>query len=156
MKHPFLRTTGVVLCILLIAASALCICSCDTKTTTPTPSAPDEGVAAEIGEFENGETLGEGEHFFHFTVIDKDGSSRDCFVRTDQSTVGAALKELNLIEGEGEGDLFYVTKVLGIEANYEKDSSYWAFYSNGEYLFTGVDATPIADGEEYTLKFEVF
>ena len=38
--------------------------------------------------------------------------------------------------------------------DYDTDGAYWAFYINGEYAMTGVDATSIEAGASYTLKAE--
>ena len=48
----------------------------------------------------------------------------------------------------------YVKKVNGITADYDVDQTYWAFYINGEYGMTGVDATDIEAGATYTFKVE--
>ena len=37
---------------------------------------------------------------------------------------------------------------------YDADGVYWAFYVNGEYAVSGVDSTPIAEGESYSFKVE--
>ena len=44
--------------------------------------------------------------------------------------------------------------VNGITADYDTDGVYWAFYVNGEYASTGVDSTPITQGDAYSLKVE--
>ena len=68
--------------------------------------------------------------------------------------VGDALTELNLISGD-EGDYgLYVKTVNGITADYDTDGSYWAFYVNNEYAQTGVDLTPITEGDYYSFKIE--
>ena len=54
---------------------------------------------------------------------------------------------------EGEYGL-YVKTVNGITADYDKDGAYWAFYVNGEYASSGVDSTPIAEGESYCFRVE--
>ena len=65
-------------------------------------------------------------------VVDADGNETNFVVSTDKETVGDALLELNLIEGE-EGDYgLYVKTVNGITADYDTDGTYWAFYVNGE------------------------
>lgn len=74
-------------------------------------------------------------------------------VHTDKDTVGAALLEHELIDGdEGEYGM-YVKKVNGILADYDVDKSYWAFYINGEYAMTGIDATDIDAGALYQLAY---
>lgn len=44
--------------------------------------------------------------------------------------------------------------VNGMTADYDKDGVYWAFYIDGEYAMTGVDATNITDGAQYTFRME--
>ena len=48
----------------------------------------------------------------------------------------------------------YVKKVNGILADYNIDKTYWAFYINGEYAFSGVDTTPVENGATYSFKVE--
>lgn len=74
-------------------------------------------------------------------------------VNTEKETVGEALLEHKLISGE-QGDFgLYIKKVNGILADYDVDKSYWAFYINGEYATSGVDTTPIVEGESYSLEY---
>lgn len=98
--------------------------------------------------------LGEGAQQFIFNVTDKDGNEANFEIHTDKETVGAALLDLGLIAGE-EGDYgLYVKTVNGITADYDIDQTYWAFYINGEYAMTGVDATPVEAGASYSFKVE--
>ncbi|MBR2454232.1 MAG: DUF4430 domain-containing protein [Clostridia bacterium] len=74
-------------------------------------------------------------------------------VHTDKDTVGAALIEHGLIAGdEGQFGL-YVKYVNGMLADYDIDQTYWSFYINGEMAMTGVDGTPITEGETYQLVY---
>ncbi len=75
-------------------------------------------------------------------------------VHTDAETLGEALLENNLIEGEDSQYGLYIKKVNGILADYDRDGSYWGFYQNGEYMMTGVDFTPISGGEHFELVYE--
>jgi hypothetical protein len=68
--------------------------------------------------------------------------------------VGEALQALKLIDGEPGDYGLYVKEVTGIRAVYEEDSTYWAFYINGEYGMSGVDATDIEPGASYAFKVE--
>lgn len=72
-------------------------------------------------------------------------------IHTDKETLGAALLEHELIAGEEEAYGLYVKFVNGIEADYDKDQTYWGFYKNGEMMLVGVDGAVIADGEHYEL-----
>ena len=73
-------------------------------------------------------------------------------IHTDKTTVGEALQEHNLLEGEVGQYGLYVKKVNGILADYDVDQYYWAFYVNGEYAMTGVDTTNIEEGVTYSLE----
>lgn len=44
--------------------------------------------------------------------------------------------------------------VNGMTADYDKDGVYWAFYIDGVYAMTGVDATNITDGAQYAFRME--
>lgn len=102
----------------------------------------------------DGAVVGEGSVSFPLTIVDKEGNSITITVNTDAETVGAALVELGLVEGEDSEYGLYVKTVNGITADYNVDATYWAFYINDEYAMTGVDQTPIVSGETYSLKVE--
>ena len=68
--------------------------------------------------------------------------------------MGDALSQLGLIEGEEGQYGLYVKSVNGIEADYDKDGVYWAFYIDGEYALTSVDATEVTDGAVYAFRVE--
>ena len=75
-------------------------------------------------------------------------------IHTDKETLGDALLEHGLIAGDQGAYGLYVKLVNGIEADYDKDGSYWGFYKNGEMMLVGVDGAVIADGEHYELVRE--
>ncbi len=75
-------------------------------------------------------------------------------IHTDKDTLGEALLEHGLIAGEQGAYGLYVKLVNGIEADYDKDGSYWGFYKNGEMMLVGVDGAEIADGDHYELVRE--
>ena len=72
-------------------------------------------------------------------------------IHTDKTTVGEAMQEHGLLEGEESQYGLYVKKVNGILADYDVDQTYWGFYINGEYAMTGADATNIEEGVTYCL-----
>jgi len=74
-------------------------------------------------------------------------------IHTDAETLGDALVEHGIIEGEEGVYGLYVTMVNGIIADYDIDGSYWSFYQNGEYLMTGVDSTSISGGEHFEIVY---
>lgn len=98
----------------------------------------------------------EGEKTFTFQVRDLEGVIVGNFeITTERGMVGEALLDEGLIEGEEGPYGLYVKTVNGITADYDVDGTYWAFYIGGidrEYAMTGVDATPIKDGEVYSFQ----
>lgn len=161
------------LCMVLIVAAALCTNGCNGSAEKPSASGveadADNGQAAEedaAGEETGGagsvadsagveaNVLGEGDTKFAFTVTDQNGSDTVFEIHTDKETVGEALLEVGLIEGEESEYGLYVKTVNGITADYDKDGVYWAFYVNGEYAQTGVDSTAVTEGEAYAFKVE--
>lgn len=139
-----------ILCMTLIVAMAFYTTGCNGKA--------ENGTAVQTETEESAKTektvLGEGEKEFSLTVTDKDGTKTQFEIHTDKETVGDALTDLGVIEGEDSEYGLYVKTVNGVTADYETDGAYWAFYINGEYAQTGVDATPIAEGEEYSFQME--
>ena len=138
------KFTSWLLCMMLIVAMAL-TAGCGEKKQENTSSAGQTTVTNK---------LGEGKTQFNFTVVDKEGKETAFDIHTDKTNVGEALLELGLIAGEEGAYGLYVKQVNGITADYDVDKTYWAFYVNGEYGMTGVDATEIEAGATYTFKVE--
>ena len=138
------KFTSWLLCMMLIVAMAL-TAGCGEKKQENNSSA---GQEVSVNK------LGEGKTQFNFTVVDKDGKETAFDIHTDKTTVGDALLELGLIAGEEGAYGLYVKQVNGITADYDVDQTYWAFYVNGEYAMTGVDATNVEDGASYSFKVE--
>ena len=139
-----------ILCTVLIVAIALCTAGCNGSTENGNAAAGGQGADV----LSEGGTLGEGSTDFALTVVDKDGNETQFEIHTDKETVGVALVELELISGDESEYGLYVKTVNGITADYDTDGVYWAFYINGEYALTGVDATMITEGDSYSFKVE--
>lgn len=149
------KLLSLFLCVVLIAAMALFTTACDnyilnllgygqeTTAETTTEGNIDKGTEAPVVK-----------KSFTFIVVDKNGNETTFNLSTDKSTVGDALLEEGLIEGEPGAYGLYVKKVNGIVADYDIDKTYWAFYVNGEYAFSGVDTTPVEEGATYSFKVE--
>ena len=76
-------------------------------------------------------------------------------IHTDAESLGEALLENGLIEGEDSQYGMYIKKVNGILADYDVDGSYWGFYRyDREYMMSGVDTTAISDGDHFQLIYE--
>ena len=102
----------------------------------------------------DGAVVGQGAVAFTVEVQGADGKTVTFTVNTDEETVGAALLKLGVIAGDDSEYGLYVKTVNGVTLDYDTDGAYWAFYINGEYAMTGVDATSIETGASYTLKAE--
>ena len=74
-------------------------------------------------------------------------------IHTDKETVGEALAEHKLIDGEEGPYGLYVKYVNGIKADYDENKAYWAFSKESTPLETGVDKTKLNDGEKYELIY---
>ena len=144
-----------IICMALTLATVLFAAGCGNGADKKAEGDLTEDAVAEEGSQAQGAgAVGEGNTVCPFTVVDKDGNETKFEVHTDKEIVGEALEELGLISGdEGEYGL-YVKTVNGITADYDADGVYWAFYVNGEYAVSGVDSTPIAEGESYSFKVE--
>ena len=88
---------------------------------------------------------------FTVVVTDLDGKETTFQYKSDKATVGEVLLEEGLIAGEDSEYGLYILTVNGITADWDADQTYWAFYIDGEYAMTGVDATEIVDGATYSL-----
>lgn len=83
-------------------------------------------------------------------VVHADGSSKEFIISTDEEYLGGALRQENLVEGE-EGEFGLYIKSADGETADEAQQQWWCCCKDGEMLMTGVDDTPIADGEHYEL-----
>lgn len=82
-----------------------------------------------------------------------DGNVTDFVITTDAEFLRGALEQEGLIEGDESEYGLYVKVVNGERADYDKDGAYWSFLKNGEYLMSGVDTTPIADGDVFGIEY---
>lgn len=97
-------------------------------------------------------TFGNGEKTVMVTVITADNSVKFT-LNTDKDTLGDALKEYELIEGENGAYGLFVNKVNGIRADYDSDKAYWAFFKDGSLLESGVDSTQIHSGDSFEIRY---
>lgn len=106
----------------------------------------DSAIYTEDTSFGNGEKTLEVE-------VEAEGKSVTFTIKTDKETVGEALSEHNLIDGDKGAYGLYVKVVNGIRAEYSENQSYWSFNKDGEYMSTGVDVTKFKDKEHYELVY---
>lgn len=113
----------------------------------------DLGTLWDEATYTSDQTFGTGTKTLQVEVIAGEASVTFT-IKTDKQTVGEALLEHGLIEGEGGAYGLYVKRVNGILADYDINQSYWGFYQNGEMMLVGVDGQVFADGDHYELKYE--
>jgi len=162
------KLLSLILSTMLIVAMAFSMTACggnDTDKETPNVGTEGQNVAGTVndapgdvqdeqGAQTDAKVLGEGKTVFAFVVVDGEGNEHTFEIHTDKTTVGAALLEVKLIEGEDGPYGLYVKSVNGITADYDVDGTYWAFYINDEMAMTGVDATDVEAGATYSFKVE--
>lgn len=87
-------------------------------------------------------------------VVFADGSDKVHELQTDAEFLRGALEEAQLVTGsESEYGLF-VTGVDGVTVN-DANQEWWCFTKGGETVMTGVDETPIADGDHFEITLTV-
>ena len=97
----------------------------------------------------------QGSKTFAVTVVHKDGTEKEFTYSTDEEYLGAVLVAENLLQGDqGEYGLMIHT-VDGEKADWNVDQSYWALYIGEEYAVTGVDTTPVNDGDSFRLVYTI-
>ena len=149
-KQQLKHKLSLIVCIVLIAAMALFTYGCGDDNQ---PDADATDISTEQTTIQSGD-IGKGEKEFTFKVVDVNGKETTFTVHTDKETVGEALIELEMIDGEDGAYGLYVKTVNGTTLDYDKDGKYWAFYVNGEYASAGVDSTAIEVGAVYSFKAE--
>lgn len=139
-----MKATRSLLSVFLALVTVLCLFSCAEKIDA-------EGLW-ENATYRSDKEFGTGSKTVQVEVRVEE-QSVTFTIKTDKETLGEALIEHSLIEGEPGDFGLYIKKVNGITADFNVDQSYWGFYKNGEYMMTGVDGTKIADGEHYELVY---
>ena len=96
------------------------------------------------------EAVGEGGTAVTLLVTLPDGTQTRRQLFTDRETLGEALDDAGLIGRDSKGML---VAVEGVEASWEADQAYWAFYIGGDYAMYGVDDEVLVSGNIYEFKY---
>lgn len=92
-------------------------------------------------------------------VVNKVGEESEYEVKTDAEYLIDAMKdaeELGLtFDGDDSEYGLMVTIVNGEEAVFANDNAYWGFSVNGNYCEYGVSEQPVADGDEFEIKYTI-
>ena len=136
-----MKTTTRLLLLLLALLMGLSLMACADI---------DKTGAWETATYDRDTELGKGSKTVTVKVI-ADEQELTFTIHTDKNTLGDALLEHKLINGEEGPYGLYVKAVNGIVADYSVDQTYWNFTKAGELMMVGVDGARIADGECYEL-----
>ena len=129
------RKPGTRLLLLLLAA-LLAVALMGCKKTEPAATEP---AATAPAAAEKTVTL-------HVTF--PDGAEKDYSVTTGAEMLGQALLDEGLVEGEMQEYGLFIQSVDGVTAD-AGAGQYWVFTKGGEWVTTGADMTPIADGDGF-------
>lgn len=145
MKKNLIIRLSLILTVLLLVTAAFVGCGNDVAETTAETT-------------ENAEIRGTDDYAYNFTlkVVFEDGTEKSCPVVSNCETVGEALLDAGLIEGEESQYGLTVYTVCGVTYNFNEDSAYWALYVDGEYAMSGVDQIKCADVKEVEFRVEKF
>lgn len=88
-------------------------------------------------------------------VVHGDGSGKEFEYRTDEEYLGPLLLAEKLAEGEQGAYGLFITAVDG-ETAQDSLRQWWCVTKGGEQVNTGVDATPIADGDHFELTMSTY
>lgn len=83
------------------------------------------------------------------TLLVVNGDDIETFeIHTEEEFLRGALEQEGLVQGQESATGLYVQTVNGITAD-ESQQQWWCFTKAGETVMTGVDSTPIADGDTF-------
>ena len=98
----------------------------------------------------------EGSKTITVSITHKDGTEKKFTLHTDAQYLLDAIKEYDkdLLQGEQGQYGLYIKTIDGYTCN-ETAQEWWGYTKSGEYVETGVELTPIYDGDSYEFKLNV-
>ena len=91
-----------------------------------------------------------GDKTIEVAVIFGDGTAGNHTIKTSEEFLRGALEQEKMISGEESQYGLFVKTVDGVTAD-DSQQQWWSFSKDGQMLETGVDSTPIADGDHYEI-----
>ena len=147
------RIALTLLAIILALSCILGIVACEKNENETTAETLAEGEEIEAtglwanATYRSNVTLGNGAKTVSFTV-EAEGKMITVTIKTDKATLGEAMYEHELIN-----DPSFFNVLNGIEASWEKDQAYWAFYKGDTRMPHGVNDENIHGGESYRFVY---
>lgn len=87
-------------------------------------------------------------------VVIPEVDSKEFTINTDAEFLRQALEENKLVKGSESDYGLFVTEVNGRVVN-DANQEWWCFTKGSETVNTGVDDTPIADGDHFEITLTV-
>ena len=116
-----------------------------TATACNTPEVKDN--LWETATYTENQTVGTGSKNFN-VEIEAGEKSIILTVNTEKEKLGEALYELGIIN-----DASFFNVCNGIEASWEQDNAYWAFFVNGEMANYGVNDADLSEPATYKIAY---
>lgn len=95
----------------------------------------------------------EGNKTITISIDHKVGEDKTLTIKTDADYLRGALEQEGLVEGTDSEFGLWITAIDGEKAD-EAKQQWWGYTKSGAFVETGVDQTPVEDGEsfEFTLN----
>lgn len=88
-------------------------------------------------------------------VVFSEEESKDYTIQTDAEYLRQALEEKDLVAGDESEFGLFIKTVDGVTVDDSKNE-WWCVTKDGEMVQTGVDTTPIADGDHFELTLSTY
>ncbi len=134
-----MKTTQKILAVILSFMMLICLAACDNGV--------EQTGLWENATYTKNETVGDGTKEIKVDIEAED-QTVTLTVKTDKATLGEALYELGIIN-----DPSFFDVCNGMEASWDKDNAYWAFYTGETLINHGVGDEKISGGEHYRLVY---
>ena len=149
MKKTLLSIVALLMA--LVCAISFVACDNNAEDTEAETLAKGEEIAAEglwkDATHRSDITVGKGEKTIKLDVV-ADGKQITVTLKTDKATLGESMYAEGLIN-----DASFFNVLNGIEASWENDQAYWAFYQGDTMMPYGVNDQKINGGENFRFVY---
>jgi hypothetical protein len=87
-------------------------------------------------------------------IVKSESDTKTVEIKTDAEFLRQALEQENLVQGDESEYGLFITSVDGRAADSTKQE-WWCITKNNEQVNTGVDSTPIQDGDKFEITLTV-
>jgi len=152
MKKKATVKTLQITMLAVLSIMLIVLVACDGADAPPSAqSEAQSGLTDQIPE----QDIGQGSTVFRFEVKDNTGTVTAWNVHTDKTTVGDALLEVGLIDGDVSEFGLFVLEVNGLVADFSANNAWWALYIDAEMAMIGVDSVEIEPGKVYLFAYTI-